>query len=104
MSYDPKRPMHSATKRSLRRRLLGVQLGLCAICGQPLEEHAALPEMLPSLDHVIPITAGGPDRPGNYVAAHVACNVTKGNRRPTGCELIYLLAVNNRMGEKPMRW
>jgi 5-methylcytosine-specific restriction endonuclease McrA len=57
-----------------------------------------------SLDHVIPKALNGADRLGNLVAAHRGCNHRKGSHPPTGCTLVWLLAVNNRLGVGPMRW
>lgn len=51
-----------------------------------------------SVDHVIPRARGGHDGAGNTVAAHIPCNVQKGDRSPTGCELLWLSAVNLRLG------
>ncbi len=48
-------------------------------------------------DHVIPRSKGGINR-ANLIAAHPWCNTQKGNRNPTGCELIWLDMVNTKMG------
>lgn len=82
--------------RVLLRRMQGK---ICPICGATLEGASVT-----TLDHVIPKSRGGPDRLGNLFAAHYPCNQEKGNRMPTGCELIWLLAVNSRLGVEPQRW
>lgn len=82
----------------LRQRILSAMQGhICAICGRPMLKGC-------TVDHVIPKARGGADRIGNIVAAHLACNREKAARMPTGCELIFLLAVNARLGVKPDRW
>lgn len=59
---------------------------------------------LGSLDHVIPRDLGGRDAWGNYLLAHGECNGAKSNDAPTGCEMVWLLAVNARLGVEPTRW
>ena len=81
--------------KSVSRVLLRIQGGLCAGCGQPVR-----PIYL-TADHVIPVSRGGADALGNLVAMHGPCNSRKSNRMPTGCELIWLLAVNARLGVGP---
>ena len=88
-------------------RLIFVQGNLCAGCGKPMlraGERARTHADMPTEDHVLPRTMYGVDRLGNLVAMHWACNNAKGDDRPTGCELIWLLAVNNRLGVEPMIW
>lgn len=52
-----------------------------------------------STDHVYPKSSNVGLQP-NTVAAHIRCNSLKGNRMPTGCELIWLEAVNARLGRE----
>lgn len=78
-------------------KLASVQMFRCGICGEELIEN-------PTVDHVIPRSRGGFDGKGNVVAACFVCNNRKADRMPTGCELIYLIAVNCRMGWEPQRW
>ena len=93
--------MTSGARIELRRRwrmvVLTAQSGLCASCGRMIFDD-------PTVDHCIPLAMGGPDRLGNYVVMHEGCNNRKGNRQPTGCQLVFLLAVNNKLGVEPMRW
>lgn len=58
----------------------------------------------PTEDHVIPKSRNGRDKLGNIVAMHSACNNAKGDDKPTGCELIWLLAVNCRLRVGPQKW
>lgn len=76
---------------AMRPILLRHQAGICGICGGPITGK-------PSIDHVIPFSRGGFDGPGNVVCACWRCNQRKGNRSPTGCEILWLYAVNLRMG------
>lgn len=91
-----------AESAKIRDRLLQLQGGICAICGTPMNDGTHWGAA--TNDHVIPKSAGGQDRLGNLVAAHRSCNMRKGSDRPSGCELVWLLAVNNRLGVEPMRW
>ncbi len=83
---------------SVRRALFREQEGLCAICGKPMDEARR------TVDHVVPKAMNGRDCVGNLVIAHYDCNIEKADRAPTGCELIWLLAVNNRLNLEPSRW
>ena len=87
-----------ASSGAVRRSLFAAQDGLCAICGLPM---GSAPR---SVDHVVPKAMGGENRVGNLVIAHTPCNGAKGDRPPTGCELVWLLAVNNRLILEPSRW
>lgn len=48
--------------------------GLCHICGH------YVPRPMFHLDHVIPLSKGGPDTPENVAVAHASCNHKKGAR------------------------
>ena len=86
----------------VRDILIRHQRNICAICGGEMEDGTM--DGRASLDHVIPKALGGADRLGNLVAAHRGCNGKKGSDPPTGCTLVWLLVVNNRLGVEPMRW
>lgn len=89
-----------------RERLFQAQCGLCAGCGKPLDLHIRKrknPDFV-TIDHVVSLSRGGPNRWGNIVAMHRLCNEMKMDDLPTGCEMIWLLAVNNRLGVEPKRW
>lgn len=45
----------------------------CGICGKPLGTGR-------TLDHIVPLSRGGPNRPDNLQAAHGSCNSRKHNR------------------------
>lgn len=88
-----------AAKR--RNGLILAQGSLCAICGKAITENDRDSEnMRPSLDHVIPRDMAGGNLL-NLVVAHNQCNRMKANDLPTGCEVIWLLAVNARLRQLP---
>lgn len=81
-----------------RRALFMAQGGVCAICGQQLPQRDNY--RLCTIDHVWPksmITAKNKTQ-GNAALVHHACNGQKGNRRPTGCEILFLFATNRALG------
>lgn len=80
-----------------REILYSAQEGICAICGDLIIPKA-------SIDHVIPKAKGGVDKLGNLLATHYRCNNTKADNIPTGCQLVWLLAVNSRLGVYPQKW
>jgi len=109
-------------------RLWHLQGGACAICGKdmPARARPAKSSCL-SLDHVWPrdrsrcrglpaappgagrhrrrtVAPGSGRWPWQTVAAHGRCNSAKGNRPPTGCELIWLMAVRARIEAAPNTW
>jgi 5-methylcytosine-specific restriction endonuclease McrA len=53
----------------------------CHLCGSAVDSDLSWPDpMSPSLDHVVPLSLGGPHTPENVRLAHVRCNTAKGNR------------------------
>ena len=55
----------------------------CQLCCTPIDMGIKWPDsMSPSLDHIIPISKGGPDTAENVQAAHLSCNVSKGAKLP----------------------
>ena len=73
--------------------LLRAQEGRCFACGHSFEPRlcarGAMPDALanhprrPSLDHLVPLAAGGPDHWRNLVVACRRCNCAKGHRWPS---------------------
>ena len=108
MGFIRRRNYNKALELSrLRAVILRHQNGLCAICGQRIlvgPKGAAPNPDVASLDHVIPWSFGGKDEPGNFVVTHFICNQVKADTFPTGCTLIWLMAVNARLGWSPVRW
>ena len=53
----------------------------CALCEDPIDPELKWPESeSASIDHIVPISHGGDDTPANVQAAHLRCNISKGNR------------------------
>ena len=51
----------------------------CGICGKKVSRHSSCPYPLsPSLDHIVPLAAGGTHTWGNVQCAHFMCNSRKG--------------------------
>jgi 5-methylcytosine-specific restriction endonuclease McrA len=48
--------------------------GTCHLCG----EHVDLADF--SIDHIIPISKGGPDTPSNVATSHLSCNKSRGTK------------------------
>lgn len=96
--HDPARPhrRRSADLSRHRRRaaLKGVEVRpyadgdiyqrdgwRCHLCGRAIERRRAWPHpMSKSIDHLVPISMGGADVPENVAAAHLRCNMSRGNR------------------------
>ena len=88
------------------KRLVGVQRGICASCGGPMQVRRGQAEARhPTTDEVWPRSRGGMRVLGNQVAMHRACNEAKADRLPNGCEIIMLHLVNARLMSEPgFRW
>jgi 5-methylcytosine-specific restriction endonuclease McrA len=61
----------------------------CQLCGRKVKRTAAVPDPLaPTIDHIIPLSAGGADAPANVQCAHFECNWRKSDRTgPNGDQL-----------------
>lgn len=82
----------SRRKNRKRAELYRAQNGYCGICGKRLKCLIKV-----TLDHVKPLSRGGGRGERNLIAAHRHCNEGKADRPPTGCEVIWLEAVNSRL-------
>lgn len=101
-----KRKVHSQPAPALPlgtkliKALVDLQLGICPYCDDWLEfdpDFGIVHPLRPSIDHVMPRSRGGRSL-GNKLAMHRECNTQKGDRLPNGCELVWLSAVNARLG------
>lgn len=55
----------------------------CGLCTQPISRDAQYPDpMMPSLDHIIPMSKGGSHTHANVQAAHHRCNTLKRDTMP----------------------
>lgn len=52
----------------------------CQLCGKRLGTNSVPDPTAPTIDHVIPLSAGGLDDRANVQAAHFLCNSLKGNK------------------------
>jgi hypothetical protein len=64
------------------RDLLGARDGyVCGICHLPVEMLVAYPDpSYGSVDHIVPVSAGGSNDLSNLQLAHLSCNLRKGGR------------------------
>lgn len=64
-----------------RRHVIERDRGRCHLCGARVRLGLKAPHPLaPTLDHVIPLAAGGTHEPANVRLAHFLCNSRKGDR------------------------
>lgn len=88
-----------------RARLWEAQGGICFLCGKQMPEPpinmASIPAALRlvSLDHVYPrARQRWRGNTGNMLLAHEQCNSRKDERMPYPCEVLFLTAINDRLG------
>lgn len=54
---------------------------ICSICGKKVDKRLMFPDPAsPSLDHIVPLSQGGPHTYQNVQLAHLRCNMVKGAR------------------------
>lgn len=76
-------PLYRKNRRVLRR-MYEANLLPCAYCGLPIDFSAPPDAPLSfTVDHVIPVAAGGSDMMDNLVGAHKACNRAKSDHLAT---------------------
>lgn len=74
--YSPTTPAgrrESERRRGIRARLLAEHGDRCWLCGAPFRRGE-----VPTLDHLVPRSHGGPDAADNFRLAHRTCNVRRG--------------------------
>ncbi|MGB5697222.1 MAG: HNH endonuclease [Polyangiales bacterium] len=69
----------------------------CHICGKGVPRvlirgRFGIHPLAPTIDHVVPLSKGGPDMRANVKLAHFGCNSSKGNRTPDIEQLSFPLA------------
>jgi 5-methylcytosine-specific restriction endonuclease McrA len=66
-----------------RRQILERDGFTCQLCGDPLDMGQQVPHPdAPTIDHVVPLAAGGTHEPSNAQAAHFWCNADKSDALP----------------------
>jgi len=61
--------------------LKGRDLGFCPLCGVELSWEEAWPgDFYPTIDHIVPVTKGGPHVAENIQWVHWRCNLMKSDR------------------------
>lgn len=82
----------------VKRALWQAQDGKCHLCGQAIPQKWRSPKL--TFDHLWPVSriAGANSFEDNVMLAHEKCNKAKDARKPRPCELLFLSAVNRRLG------
>jgi hypothetical protein len=71
----------------------------CAVCGREMTEGLKFDETCGwTIEHVYNHASRRYYADGNKLVSHASCNNAKGDREPTGCEIILLHAVNAKLG------
>lgn len=89
--WDDRRRANHHKRRALKKKLPSADIRprdiyerdswACGLCGEGIDPDVAWPDPLSaSLDHILPLSKGGHHVPENVQAAHLSCNVRKGNR------------------------
>jgi 5-methylcytosine-specific restriction endonuclease McrA len=91
------RLMASRVSPTLRRReVFERDQWLCHICDEPIDPEADYSLDRASLDHVIPIAAGGTHTMDNVRASHLRCNIQKSDTVLDDDELLFLRSLLRR--------
>lgn len=71
-------PGRNTTQRDRDRATIRRTGAGCHICGQPIDYALKSPHPMSfEVDHLVPLSKGGPDTLANKAAAHRTCNSTK---------------------------
>lgn len=100
---DRRRARRAKQRRAELHLLLQAQGFICPVCGGVVGRDLApddTEDELPTYEHAVSHAHGGSDALGNALVTHRGCNHAKGDQPPNGCELIWLIAVNERMGAR----
>lgn len=75
-----RRAQYRNHSRFWRREVFERDGWTCHLCGDGIDPDLSWPHpRSASIDHVVPISAGGADQPDNALAAHLRCNIVRGN-------------------------
>lgn len=86
------------------RALRWAQASVCAGCGSHVPSSKRLKRFhpdYPTFDHVITRSDGGQRKLNNGLLKHQRCNQSRGSKPPTGCDLIWLDLVRERLLKRP---
>lgn len=89
--WNDRRRANHHKRRALKKKLPAADIRpldiyerdswVCGVCGDGIDPDTAWPDPLSaSLDHILPLSKGGHHVPENVQAAHLSCNVRKGDR------------------------
>lgn len=94
--------MNANGRLQFENRLWKAQQGQCAICDEPLLRDFRFDGGDSwNLDHVYPRSRYARlGNRGNLTLTHIRCNTKKGDREPTGCQILMLLVVNAKLGHR----
>ena len=86
--YEVRHSRARSANQRLRARVIARWGTICYLCGSAVREPSgtAKPGSL-SIDHVMPVSADGPNSIENLRVTHLGCNVEKGDRLPSWWEL-----------------
>lgn len=78
VAHDAWRTMSGAQRKRITDAIYQRDGMVCSICHLHVRREDA------SVDHVVPLSKGGPSTMDNLRLAHRRCNSSKGNRAPSG--------------------
>ncbi len=78
------RTRRRAHRHRIRRlAILDRDQWICQLCTEPIDPTLRFPDSRSAtVDHIVPLVAGGSDEPSNLQAAHMVCNAAKGAKAP----------------------
>lgn len=70
------------TLRAQLRQAWAMANAPCGLCGKPIDYRLRYPHRMSfSLDHIVPVWAGGGDKdPNGFRPSHLTCNTSRGQR------------------------
>lgn len=75
------RKMGATVERFSNAEVFERDTWVCGICGKGTDREASYPApLMPTLDHIVPLSLGGAHSRENTRCAHLACNLRRGNR------------------------
>lgn len=76
-----RRARGASPNKVYRRQIFERDGWMCQLCGKKVMRGAVVPHPLaPTIDHVVPLAAGGLHEPANVQLAHFLCNARKSDR------------------------